>query len=72
MDRNSILEELREERERLDRAISALEGTAASGRPGRPGRRGRRHVSAAGRLRIAEAQRARWARVKGKKGGKVA
>lgn len=73
------LQELREERsraqqevERLDEAISVLEGLNERGRAGRSARRGRtarlgrprRRMSAAGRRRIAAAQRARWAKLK--------
>ena len=59
----SVLDQLKLERaslasqlESLNNAISALSVKGASGR-----------VSAAGRARIAAAQRARWARLKGKK-----
>jgi hypothetical protein len=63
-----VVQQLREERdqaakvvERLDAAIAALTGV---------GRRTgtRRTISAAGRARIAAAQRARWAKVRGKRG----
>src|SRR5215469_3770809 len=63
----SVLQQLQQERlrltsrlEQLNTAISALNG---SGR--RRGRRGT--MSVAGRARIAAAQRARWAKVKGQK-----
>ena len=46
--------------ERLNNALSALNGTGNSGT-----RKGT--MSAAGRARIASAQRARWAKVKGRK-----
>jgi hypothetical protein len=68
-----IIKVLKMERNKLDLAIAAL---TARGRPGRP--RGiavqsttpksRRRLSAAGRKRIADALRARWAEAK--KGGK--
>lgn len=45
--------------EQLDAAIKVLGGLAGLGR-----RRPRRKISAAGRRRIAEAQRARWAKVR--------
>lgn len=74
-----VLRNLRQERdhaqrevERLDQAISVLEGLSSRdhmGRrrgPGRP-RKARRGMSAAGRARIAAAQRARWAKLKRKK-----
>jgi uncharacterized phosphosugar-binding protein len=61
----SVLNQLEQERtrlgtqlERLNNALSALNANGAS-------RRGT--MSAAGRARIAAAQRARWAKVKGKK-----
>ena len=59
----SIVQELRQERGRLDEAIRALEGVS-SGAGRRGGKLGRR-ISAAGRRRIAAAQRARWAKYKG-------
>jgi hypothetical protein len=62
----SVLNQLQQERanlasqlERLNAALSALTGTSKNGI--------RRGISAAGRARIAAAQRARWAKVKGKK-----
>jgi hypothetical protein len=67
-----ILEMLTHERDRLNRAIEALGGEigGALGRLARIGRittQGkRRKMSAAARARIAAAQRARWARVKGR------
>ena len=76
------LQELRQDRnraerevERLDNAISILEGltgrnhTGRSAREGRTARMGRprRRMTAAGRRKIAAAQRARWARLKEKR-----
>ena len=50
---------------RLDRAIEALtEGRRGPGRP--PGKK-RRGLSAAGRKKIAAAQRARWSKIKARK-----
>jgi len=79
---NRALQELRQERdraerevERLDEAISVVQGlvgrnhlgrTARLGRPARMGRP-RRKMSAAGRRKIAAAQRARWAKLKSKR-----
>jgi len=73
------LKDLRQERslvqqevERMDEAVFVLEGLVGRNHPGRPARRGRtarmgrprRKMSAAGRRRIAAAQRARWAKLK--------
>jgi len=62
----SVLNQLQQESSRLthqieslDRAISALKGTS-NNRMGRT-------ISAAGRARIAAAQRARWAKARGQK-----
>jgi hypothetical protein len=62
----SVLKYLEQERnrvgaqlERLNHALSVLIGTS--------NRRARRTLSAAGRARIAAAQRARWAKVRGHK-----
>lgn len=52
--------ELQHELRRLDSAISSLKGVSLGGSRGR--RRGR--LSAAARKRIADAQRARWAKVR--------
>jgi hypothetical protein len=67
-----IVAELRAERDRLDKAIAALNGVSTQPRRGRPPKavqtsvrpKRRRRMSAAGRARIAAAQRARWAKVK--------
>jgi len=62
----SVLSQLKQERTRLaaqleslNNAITALNGTGNK----RPGRK----MSAAGRARVAAAQRARWAKLRGKK-----
>ena len=60
-----ILGQLRLERDRLDGAITALESLTGSKRK----RSVKRLMSAAGRARIAAAQRARWAKVKKLKSG---
>lgn len=74
MDFKSVLNDLKAQRDQLDRAISslyeltiqhqALHGLDGSA-PVRRGRR-RRKMSAAGRARIAAAQRRRWAKIRGK------
>jgi hypothetical protein len=76
MNTKSILTELRAERQRIDKAISALEALDGSGARVQPvGKasvvwdrkvatqkgRGRRTISAAGRKRISEMMKARWA-----------
>jgi hypothetical protein len=60
-----ILEMLTAERDKLNRAIEALGGQVGSAiiRMTKTGRK--RHVSAAARAKMAAAQRARWAKVKG-------
>lgn len=64
-DLGAVLAQLKEERDKLDRAIAALSGVAG----GRAGGTGKRKLSAAARKRIANAQRARWAKFKAKKKG---
>src|SRR5262245_1909163 len=62
---DAVLTQLRQERDCLNAAIAAIEGmTANSGR-----RRTTNRISAAGRRRIAAAQKARWARLKARKVG---
>lgn len=58
-DLGTVLAQLKKERDKLDRAIVALSGASGSG--------GRRRLSASARKRIADAQRARWAKFKAKK-----
>lgn len=77
-----ILNDLRNERgrvqqelERLEKAISVVEGVTERNHAGRVARtrrtawthRPRRKMSAAGRRRIAAAQRARWAKLKARR-----
>jgi hypothetical protein len=76
MDTRRILADLRSERDRIDRAISALESLNSAAKPqGRrpaaqaapaPQRRRRRRMSAAGRKRISEMMKQRWAERKKK------
>jgi hypothetical protein len=64
MDINQILTELRAERDRLDKAIAALAGissTASAARTGANARRGRGRMSAAGRKRLSQLLKQRWA-----------
>ncbi|HXY10058.1 MAG TPA: hypothetical protein VEI52_19610 [Terriglobales bacterium] len=58
---NAIVNQLEAERDRIDAALKALRELGNT--PGR--RHKRRTMSAAARRRIAAAQRARWAKVKG-------
>jgi hypothetical protein len=64
-DLSAVLAELRQERDKLDRAIAALSGVPET--RGRTVKTGKRKLSAAARKRIADAQRARWAKFKAKK-----
>lgn len=63
-DLSAVLVQLKKERDKLDRAIAAL-SEAGSGTGS--GKRVKRRLSAAARKRIADAQRARWAKFKAKK-----
>lgn len=63
-DLSSTIMQLIAERDLLNAAIVALESVNGTSRMGR---RSKRTISAAGRARIAAAQRARWAKVKAKK-----
>ncbi len=75
---DAVLQQLRAEQaraqselDRLDQAISAIEGLSTKTTSTRLKRgRGRRTLSADARRRIAEAQRRRWAKVKGRPGSK--
>ena len=67
MDRDHILKELKAERDRLNNAIQALEGITATRNGRRPGKavrvpqKRRRHMSAAGRAKLARLMKQRWA-----------
>src|SRR5215467_4444895 len=63
----AVLKQLQEERSRMDQAIAALAQLNGDLGSGARGSRGRRPLSAAARQRIAAAQRARWAKLKGGK-----
>jgi hypothetical protein len=70
MTMESIAREIRAEIARLGEALRLIEGTGATRRTAvaKQGKAPRRGISAAGRKRIAAAQRARWAKVRaGKK-----
>ncbi len=69
---NKLMKQLKKERDQvqkqlsgLNAAISAFAGVYAGTKPTRK----KRTMSAAGRKRIAAAQRARWAKVRAKKKG---
>ena len=72
MDTNEILRTIDQEIERLKHAKALLTGEAVKSRPGRPSTKvaepasepKKRIMSAAGRARIAAAQKARWAKSK--------
>ena len=65
MDVHQILTALKAERDRLDTAIAALAGRNSTGRtkktPIKTTRRGRRRMTAAGRKRLSELLKKRWA-----------
>ena len=63
MNTEQILQQLRDERDRLTRAIDALEGSTASGRGRGRGaaKRTGSGITAAGRKRLSELMRKRWA-----------
>lgn len=62
---SAVLAQLKKERDKLNRAIEALSHGAMGTRRGSTGKR---RLSAAARQRIANAQRARWAKFRaGKK-----
>ena len=63
-DLGAVLAQLKAERSKLDRAIAAL-SDVVGGKAGGGG--AKRILSAAARKRIADAQRARWAKFKAKK-----
>lgn len=70
-DLSGIVKQLKQEHDRIaqqlagiNTAIAAFSGLSVGSKPGRK----RGTMSAAGRARIAAAQRARWARIRAKKG----
>jgi len=62
-DLGAVLAQLKAERSKLDRAIEALSNVVGV----KGGGGGKRILSAAARKRIADAQRARWAKFKAKR-----
>lgn len=74
MDTKTILSDLRAELDRINQAIAALESlnnigahTEAAYKAAKSAPKSRRHMSAAGRKRISEAAKARWAERRNKK-----
>jgi hypothetical protein len=76
MDTKQILTQLHAERNRLDRAIAAIEaihsGSVARSASAAPHRRRRGRMSAAGRKRLSELMKKRWASGKMKGRSKAA
>ncbi len=75
MDLSKIISELKAERQRIGRAIAALEAANGTRRPGRPPksessaaptRRRRNRLTPAGRKRLSEMMKKRWAERKKK------
>lgn len=64
MDLQTRRKEVQHELDSLESAISALKGVSAPGSRRSMGMRRRPRLSAAARKRIADAQRARWAKVR--------
>ena len=67
---SGIVKQLKKERDRVQHQLSGLNAALAAFAGvyrGNAGTKPRRKMSAKGRARIAAAQRARWAKVKGKK-----
>jgi hypothetical protein len=76
MDTKQILTQLHAERNRIDRAISAIEAINSDGvsrsAPASPRKRRRSRMSAAGRKRLSELMKKRWASGKMKGRAKAA
>ena len=72
MNREEILKQLREDRDRLDRAIEALEDQARVGRPRSAAKRPGGGITAAGRKKLSEMMKARWAARRAKAAGRPA
>ena len=71
MNTEHILQQLRDQRDRVARAIEALEGGSGMGRPAF-GKKRPRGISAAGRKRLSEMMKARWAARRRARAGKTA
>ena len=68
MNRHSVVQLLKKEHERLTKQVQGVAAALAAFGATYTNGTGTRTMSAAGRARIAAAQRARWAKVKGKSG----
>jgi hypothetical protein len=74
----TVVQQLQQERSRLEKELYRISAALTTfgkvfmqgGKPGRASTRKRRTISAAGRKRIAAAQKARWAKVRAAKAGK--
>jgi truncated hemoglobin YjbI len=71
-DLSAVLAQLKKEKDQLDQAIRALSVVVGGVSAGKSSGGGKRIMSAAARKRIAEAQRARWAKIKAKGAKKAA
>ena len=63
---SSLLKQLKQERDRVANQLSGMDAALRAFAGVYSGTNGKRQISAAGRKRIAAAQRARWAKVRGK------
>ena len=61
MDKEGIVAHLKIERERLDRAIAALQGAGTTAANSRHKGNKKRRLTAAGRKRLSDSMKARWA-----------
>jgi hypothetical protein len=68
-DLQSQRKQIQHELRRIETAIQAMKSLNGA-TPAKPGRRRRGRISAAGRRRIAAAQRARWAKIRSGKSGR--
>jgi len=65
-----VVQQLRKERDQASKVVESLDAALAALNGGSSKRTTRRTISASGRARIAAAQRARWARLRGNGAGK--
>lgn len=70
LSRESIIAEIQQDIARMEKVIELLGGgktVSIHKAVGKPGKKARRKMSAAGRKRIAAAQKARWAKIRAAK-----